>query len=32
MLNTWLKGRTNCTMIVQEAGWYKGTDVKFRPI
>lgn len=32
MLNTWFKGHTNCTLIVEDAGWYLGTDVKFRPI
>ncbi len=32
MLNRWLKGRTNCSSVIEEAGWYKGADVKFRPI
>jgi len=32
MLNRWMKGKTNCSPVVEEAGWYMGTDVKFRPI
>ena len=32
MLDRWLKGRTNCSPVVEEAGWYRGMDVRFRPI
>jgi hypothetical protein len=28
----WLGGRTSCTPVVQEAGWYKGSMVKFKRI
>jgi hypothetical protein len=28
----WLGGRVSCTPVVQEAGWYKGSLVKFRRI
>jgi hypothetical protein len=28
----WLGGRTSCMPVVQEAGWYKGSMVKFKPI
>jgi hypothetical protein len=28
----WLGGRTSCTGLVQEAGWYKGAMVKFKRI
>jgi hypothetical protein len=30
--NKWLGGRTSCTPVVQEAGWYKGSMVKFKRI
>ncbi len=28
----WLGGRTRCTAIVQEAGWYTGSKLKFRRV
>ena len=28
----WLGGRVSCTPVVQEAGWYKGSLVKFKRI
>ena len=28
----WLGGRMSCTPVVQEAGWYKGSLVKFKRI
>jgi hypothetical protein len=28
----WLGGRTSCMRVVQEAGWYKGSMVKFKRI
>jgi hypothetical protein len=28
----WLGGQTRCTPVVQEAGWYKGSLVKFKRI
>lgn len=28
----WLSGRRSCTPVVQEAGWYRGSMVKFKPI
>jgi hypothetical protein len=28
----WLGGSKRCTAVVQEAGWYKGSMVKFKPI
>jgi hypothetical protein len=28
----WLSGRRSCTPVFQEAGWYRGSMVKFRPI
>ena len=28
----WLGGRTRCTAIVQEAGWYMGSQLKFRRV
>jgi hypothetical protein len=30
--NKWLGGRTRCTAIVQEAGWYIGPKVKFKRV
>jgi hypothetical protein len=31
-LESWLKGRTNCSRVVQQAGWYEGSGVKFRKL
>jgi hypothetical protein len=28
----WLSGRRSCTPVVQEAGWYRASMVKFKPI
>ena len=28
----WLSGRRSCTPVVQEAGWYRGSMVKFKRI
>jgi hypothetical protein len=30
--NKWLGGRVSCTPVVLEAGWYKGSMVKFKRI
>jgi hypothetical protein len=30
--NKWLGGRVSCTPVIQEAGWYKGSLVKFKRI
>ncbi len=31
-LESWLKGRTNCSAVVKQAGWYEGSGVKFRKL
>lgn len=32
MLDSWLKGRTNCSPVIEQAGWYEGSGVKFRKL
>ena len=29
---TWLKGRTSCSTVVEDAGWYRGNNVAFKKI
>jgi hypothetical protein len=31
-LESWMKGRTNCSRVIEEAGWYEGSGVKFRKL
>ncbi|MDP4823596.1 MAG: hypothetical protein NWR47_06580 [Aestuariivirgaceae bacterium] len=31
-LESWLKGRTNCSRVIEQAGWYEGSGVKFRKL
>ena len=31
-LESWLNGRTNCSRVVEQAGWYEGSGVKFRKL
>ena len=28
----WMKGRTNCSPVIEQAGWYEGSGVKFRKL
>ncbi|MDP9137593.1 MAG: hypothetical protein M3N38_05385 [Pseudomonadota bacterium] len=28
----WLKGRTNCSAVIEDAGWYRGNNVAFKRI
>ena len=30
--NKWLNGKTSCSMIVADNGWYRGSGVKFRKL
>jgi hypothetical protein len=30
--NKWLNGRTACSMVVADNGWYRGNGVKFRKL
>ena len=32
MLNTWTSGRSSCSQVVADNGWYRGSGVKFRKI
>ena len=29
---TWLNGRTNCSAVIEDAGWYRGNNVAFKKI
>jgi hypothetical protein len=29
---TWLDGRTNCSAVIEDAGWYRGNNVAFKKI
>jgi hypothetical protein len=31
-LESWMKGRTNCSPVIEQAGWYEGSGVKFRKL
>jgi hypothetical protein len=31
-LDNWMKGKTRCSAIVEEAGWYHGSGVRFRKL
>lgn len=30
--NKWLNGKTSCSMVVADNGWYRGSGVKFRKL
>ena len=30
MLTTWTKGKSACSAVVADSGWYRGRDIKFR--
>jgi hypothetical protein len=30
--NNWLEGRTNCSAVTEDAGWYRGRNVAFKKI
>lgn len=31
-LSSWLKGRTSCSPVIEQAGWYQGSGVRFRKL